>query len=57
MPRYTYGSFWCRTGIAWFVYVMFVASICALHGHPVIAHFVISRSIPIHSQYLCSLCS
>ena len=19
MPRYTYGSFWCRTGIGWFL--------------------------------------
>ena len=43
---------------------MFVACICALNvswfilvllGHPVIAHFVIPKSIPAHSQYLSSL--
>ena len=57
MPRYTYGSFWCRTGIDWFLYVIFVACICALNvswfildlfGHLVIAHFGISKSIPAH---------
>ena len=66
MPRYTYGSFWCRIGIGWFLYVIFVAFICALDvswfildlfGHPVIAHFVIPKSIPARSQYLSSLFS
>ena len=66
MPRYTYGSFWCRTGIGWFLYVIFVVCICALNvswfildllGHLVIAHFVIPKSIPAHSQYLFSLFS
>ena len=66
MPRYTYGSFWCRTGIGWFLYVMFVACIYALNvswfildllGHHVIAHFVIPKSILAHSQYLSSLFS
>ena len=23
IPRYTYGSFWCRTGIGWLLYVIF----------------------------------
>ena len=45
---------------------MFVACICALNvswfilvllGHPVIAHFVIPKSMPAHSQYLFSLFS
>ena len=31
MPRYTYGSFWYKTGIGRFLYVIFVACICALN--------------------------
>ena len=66
MPRHIYGSFWCRTRIGWFLYVIFVTCICILNvswfildllGHPVIAHFVIPKSIPAHSQYLSSLFS
>ena len=56
----------CHVGVGWFLYVMFVACICALNvswfilvllGHPIIAHFVIPKSIPAHSQYLSSLFS
>ena len=39
---------------------MFVACICTLNvlfGHPMIANFVIPKSIPVHSQYLFSLFS
>ena len=53
-------------GIGWFLYVMFVACICALNiswfildllGQPVMAHFEIPKSIPAHLQYLSSLFS
>jgi hypothetical protein len=50
-----YGSFWCRTGIGWFLYFMLsdwmyalkvVAGIGLLFGQPVMAHLGIPSSIP-----------
>jgi hypothetical protein len=59
-----YGSFWCRTGIGWFLYFMLcdwmyalkvVAGIGLLFGQPVMAHLGIPSSIPAQWQNLSIL--
>jgi hypothetical protein len=68
IPRYTYGSFWCKTGICWFLYFMLcdwmyalkvVVGIGLLFGHTVMAHLGIPSSIPAQWQNLSilSICS
>jgi hypothetical protein len=64
MPKYTYGSFWCRSGICWFLYFMLcnwmyalkvVAGIGLLFGQPVMVHLGIPSSIPAQWQILSIL--
>jgi hypothetical protein len=59
-----YGSFWCRTGIGWFLYFILydwmyalkvVAGIGLLFGQPVMAHLGIPSSIPAQWQNLSIL--
>ena len=59
-----YGSFWCRTGIGWFLYFMLcdwmyalkvIACIGLLFGHPMMVHSGIPSSIPTQWQNLSIL--